>query len=560
MPLPDSSRKLVAQKLEQRQNALGTAMAYSAEEHGGYLRATVPEIVSRISAGDWKCAAVLEAYIARAAKAHDATNAITEVMFDAARERARSLDAAFAKTGQVVGPLHGVPMTVKDTFDVAGYDTTLGFTRWIGAPASKNANAVDLLLNAGVIIFAKTNVPQTLLSFECCNPLWGRTTNPYSDKYTSGGSSGGEAALLAMNGSTLGLGTDIGGSLRLPAAFSGVYSLKPSYGRVAYGGAKSSFGGMESVRTIAGPMGRTVDDLVLLSKILFGRPIVDREVVPLPYRDVVLPAKLKFGYYIDDGFVRASPACTRAITRSVDALRSAGHECIELEWPFNSGPAQLFSALTCADGYRTLFTPVGPDPIDDSVSVLRMLPKLPGIIRSTLAWVVGSVLGDPHFAQFIRGGRERSVFELYQLVDEREEFSRRLHVDIFDAFGLDAIISPVLALPGVQHHAAKDIASLSIPCMVYNLADCPAGVVPVTRVDEKLDALPEGYWPTGAGSKLLGKKCTELYDSKKMDGLPVSIQIAGRRWEDEKVLAMMSVLDVALGVRGFSPGEGDFSA
>ncbi|EJD50428.1 amidase [Auricularia subglabra TFB-10046 SS5] len=540
-------------------NALGTANAYSAEEHAGYLRAAASEIVSRISAREWKAEVVLEAYIARAVDAHGATNAITEVMFDEARERARRLDAEFAKTGQVVGPLHGVPMTVKDTFDVTGYDTTLGFTRWIGNPAAKNANAVDLLLDAGAVIFAKTNVPQTLLSFECCNPLWGRTTNPYSDKYTSGGSSGGEAVLLAMNGSTLGLGTDIGGSLRLPAAFSGVYSLKPCHGRVAYGGAKSSFGGMESVRTVAGPMGRTVDDLILLSRILFGRPSVDRDVVPLPFRDVALPAKLKFGYYVDDGFVKASPACVRAITRTVDALRSVGHECVELEWPFNSEPAQLFSALTCADGYHTLFSPVGPDPVEDSVSVLRMLPKLPGVVRSALAWIVASVLGDAHFAQFIRGGRTRSVFELYQLVDRRDEFSHRLHIEIFDALGLDAIISPVLALPGVQHHAAKDIASLSIPCMIYNLADCPAGVVPVTRVDAKLDALPDGYWSTGTGSKLLGKACTQLYDAKKMEGLPVSIQIAGRKWEDEKVLAMMRAVDDALGKRGFSPQEGKFS-
>ena len=97
---------------------------------------------------------------------------------------------------------------------------------------------MEQLLAAGAVLYVKTNIPQTMFTFECSNPVWGRTTNPYNDKYTCGGSSGGEGALLAMNGSALGIGSDIGGSLRIPAAYCGIFSLKPASGRVSYGGAR----------------------------------------------------------------------------------------------------------------------------------------------------------------------------------------------------------------------------------------------------------------------------------------------------------------------------------
>jgi Asp-tRNA(Asn)/Glu-tRNA(Gln) amidotransferase A subunit family amidase len=122
--------------------------------------------------------------------------------------------------------------------EVVGYDASVGFTQWANKPSTKNADIVDLFLAAGAIPFVKTNVPQTMLAFECSNPLWGRTVNPHASAYTSGGSSGGEAALLAMSGSALGFGSDIGGSLRIPTSYCGIYALKPGHGRVSTNGGK----------------------------------------------------------------------------------------------------------------------------------------------------------------------------------------------------------------------------------------------------------------------------------------------------------------------------------
>ena len=193
-------------------------------------------------------------------------------MFKEARHQARELDKEFQSSKTLRGPLHGVPLSIKDQrklcllpsvaimtpiyviVDVAGFDSSVGYSQWTNRPASEDAKVrcllpvvgggfyldarflwqvVALLRSAGGIPIMKTNVPQTMLVFECSNPVWGCTTNPWNERYTHGGSSGGEGALLAMDGSVIGVGTDIGGSLRIPAAYCGIYSLKPSPGRIS---------------------------------------------------------------------------------------------------------------------------------------------------------------------------------------------------------------------------------------------------------------------------------------------------------------------------------------
>ncbi|KAI0731184.1 amidase signature domain-containing protein [Earliella scabrosa] len=206
-----------------------------------YLRATAPEIVQRISDGEWTASAVLEAYIARAVLAQDATNCLTEVLFAQAREEARALDEEFASTRKVRGPLHGVPVSFKDQYDIKGVDSTVGFSAWADNPSSADSHVVALIRAAGGVPIAKTNLSQTMFFFECSNPVWGRTLNPYSKSYSCGGSSGGEGALLAMDGAALGWGSDIGGSLRIPATSCGIYSLKPGWARISVAGVQGVF-------------------------------------------------------------------------------------------------------------------------------------------------------------------------------------------------------------------------------------------------------------------------------------------------------------------------------
>lgn len=148
-----------------------------------------------------------------------------------ALEKAKSHDEYQRNNSTTLGPLHGVPFTLKDSFDVEKYDSCLGISTRVNIPAEKSSVLYETLTRLGGILLAKTNVPQTLFSFECNNPIFGKTHNPFVKGYTCGGSSGGEAAALARNASPIGFGSDIGGSLRIPAGWSGIYSLKPTKGR-----------------------------------------------------------------------------------------------------------------------------------------------------------------------------------------------------------------------------------------------------------------------------------------------------------------------------------------
>jgi Asp-tRNA(Asn)/Glu-tRNA(Gln) amidotransferase A subunit family amidase len=159
-----------------------------------------------------------------------------------ALEKAKSHDEFQKRNSTTLGPLHGIPFTLKDTFDVESYDTCLGITTRADQPAQTSSILYSTLTRHGGILLAKTNVPQTLLSFECNNPVFGVTQNPFVKGYTCGGSSGGEAVVLAKNASAFGFGSDIGGSLRIPTGWCGVYALKPTRGRFpTRGHACSSF-------------------------------------------------------------------------------------------------------------------------------------------------------------------------------------------------------------------------------------------------------------------------------------------------------------------------------
>ncbi|RDX54272.1 amidase signature enzyme [Lentinus brumalis] len=539
--------------------------AYPAEV---YLRATAREIVERIYKRDWTASDVLEAYIARATLAQDITNCLTEVMFCEARAQAKALDAEFASTGSLRGPLHGVPVSFKDVFDVQGHDTTMGFSSRAHQPRFEDAKVVALVREAGGIPIAKTNVAQLVFFFECVNPVWGRSLNPYTRAYTCGGTSGGEAALLAMDGVPLGWGTDIGGSLRIPASFCGIYSLKPGYGRISLTGSPGTFDGLEAIRTVAGPMGRSVDDVELGARLVFGKQGTEYDPAPLPYRDPDMPNRLRFGFYISDNYVKPSPASQRAVLEAVDALRRAGHECIEFTVPQAHRAMEIFIGLTAADGYKTLTADLGSDPVEPGVSSLLLGPWLYGWVRNSVAWVMSKFFKDEKLAGTIRAASHKTVHEFHKLVQERDSYARMFYREVWDKHGFDGIVAPVLALPALPHGSNQYLSALACATLLYNVVDSPVGVLPVTRVRATSDAATTEWTDPrvgpGHGSPVLegllyGKPDERgvgrggFYDAEKMAGLPVGVQVVGRRWEEEKVVEMMKVVDRALGPRGFGP-------
>ncbi|KAH9890395.1 amidase signature domain-containing protein [Cubamyces lactineus] len=447
---------VTCRKQTQRDDAIRVARADIPQECFGahaepYLRATAQDIVERISKGEWTASEVLDAYISRAIHAQDVTNCLTEVLFAEARAQAKALDAEFAQTGKVRGPLHGVPVTFKDTFDIKGHDTTLGFSSHAVDPRPEDALVVLLVRDAGGIPICKTNLSQLIFFFECSNPIWGRTLNPYSKSYSSGGTSGGEAALLAMDGAVSAGGpTSAARSVQssgcitpqIPASFCGIYSLKPGWSRISMTGMQGTWPGFEGIRTVAGPMGRSVDDIELAARLVFGKQGTEYDPAPLPYRAPEMPKKLRFGFYLSDNFVKPSPACQCAVLETVEALRKAGHECLEFELPEGSDPLlarllapvrradvlrwatptsakramEIFIGITAADKYKTLSADLGNDPLEPGVTPLVVGPRLPGWFRNSVAWLLGKLYKDEVFPGTMCAACEKPVVEYHRWV------------------------------------------------------------------------------------------------------------------------------------------------
>jgi amidase len=215
------------------------------------------------------CLELLDFFLDRAGRYNPALNAVVAWQVEPARDRARAADAALAR-GEVWGPLHGVPMTVKESFNVAGLPTTWGNPPWKDKIAVDNAVLVDRLLAAGAVIYGKTNVPLMLQDSQSYNEVYGTTNNPWDAARGPGGSSGGEAAALAAGLSALGAGSDIAGSLRNPAHYCGIYAHKPSWGLIPTRGHSPTGALTPTDISVVGPMARHAEDLALAMHVLAG--------------------------------------------------------------------------------------------------------------------------------------------------------------------------------------------------------------------------------------------------------------------------------------------------
>src|SRR5437773_9831396 len=220
------------------------------------------------------CLELLDLYLARGDKYGPAVNAIVVRDVDGARRRARAADRALAKR-DVWGPLHGVPMTIKESYDVAGLPTTWGVPAYKDRIATKNALAVDRLLGAGVVLFGKTNVPLYRGDWQSFNAIYGTTNNPWDVSRAPGGSSGGSAAALAGGLSGLGAGSDIGSSIRNPAHFCGVFGHKPTWGIVPRAGQALPWQGAPVDIDVVGPLARSTGDLTLALSVMAGPEAID---------------------------------------------------------------------------------------------------------------------------------------------------------------------------------------------------------------------------------------------------------------------------------------------
>ncbi|TFK29470.1 general amidase [Coprinopsis marcescibilis] len=501
----------------------------------------VEALLKKIREGEWSAVEVTLAYSKRAMVAHQLVNCLTEIFIEEALKRAQALDDHLKRTGQVVGPLHGLPVSLKDQVNLKGIESTMGYASWIGDYPERNAVLADILESLGAVFYVKTNVAQTLMWVETYNHIFGRTVNPHNRSLTSGGSSGGEGALVAMLGSPLGIGSDVGGSIRIPAGFCGVYGLRPSYSRVPYSNCRNSLEGQDSVLSVMGPIAPSISAIKLfMQSIMSKNPwLKDPLVIRKPWNEGEYHLaehghgrSLCFAILWDDGIVVPHPPVKRALEDVKSALIAAGHNVVDWKpikhFEICQTILDIFNAGATED-YATVCSATG-EPVIGSmgleVETEDDTPKeVPGI----------------------------SAYELWQVQKTRRDL-RQEYMDWWNSSEdwartgtgrpVDAIISPLAPYAAPPHGGN----TYPLYTAVWNALDYSALVIPVTNVHPVKDARV-------ARQEFLNdldRMNHEAYHPQVFKDAPVAIQVVGRTLEEEAVIGMGEIVDKALDVQNSS--------
>lgn len=520
-------------------------METSASETLIQLSAT--ELAKMIASGDISSAEAVEAHIERIEHVNPALNAVVVKRYDAARAEAKEADARRAR-GETLAPLHGVPITIKESLDLVGTSSTFGLPARANHRAEQDDLYVARLREAGAIILGKTNVAQLLLYFESDNPVYGRSNNPWNLNRTPGGSSGGQAAIIAAGGSPMGLGTDIGGSLRIPATFCGIASLKPTAGRTPDAGRCSVPIGQRAIVSQVGVLARTVADVALGTELVNGgRNPATEPPMPLGDPGTVDVSRLRIAYYTEDGTFQTAPTAQRAVLEAADILKRLGAQVTAWTPPDVSSAVDLFFGILSADGARGLTRALGRDKRDPRIASLAFMA---GRSRATLAILSGllTLLGQPGMAGSIRSFGHHDTHHYWQLVEAQMHYQRRFGeaLDHRDGGPFDVIVCPACPLPALTHGASRDVLTTGGCTILYNLLGYPAGVVPFTRVrsDEEGDRAP---------SRDMVEKTARRVE-RGSTGLPVGVQVVARPWREHVALAAMRALEEVASTHEDYPG------
>ncbi len=500
------------------------------------LRNSASEMARQIASGQLSSVELVDAHILRIEKVNSRLNAVVVPRFDQARQEALAADEA-VRSGQPLGPLHGVPITIKECFHLAGTAATEGIQRFAGEIMTRDSPLVERLHSAGAIVLGKTNLPQLMLMHECDNPLFGRTNNPWNVDRVPGGSSGGEAAIIAAGGSPLGLANDIGGSIRFPAHCCGVTGIKPTTLRLTNAGTRDNLRGMESIRPQPGPIARHVEDLYVALKVLttLNENEIDSQIAPVPLGNPadVDVSQLRIGVWTDDGCFSPSPAVVRGVEEAAAALRQLGAHVQSFQPPDMHEAVRLYFGLLSADGGADAARLIGSGPRDWRVKRLLLLARSPRLLRWLLAGGA-SLVGQRRTAALLRMVGRRSADGYWQLSLARAAYAERFFA-AWSAARLDALLCPPHALPALRHGDTAHLALAGSYLYWANVLGVPAGVVPVTRVlaNEQAGRIP---------SRDVVLRAAGEVDASSF-GLPIGVQVAARPWREDVALAVMQALE-----------------
>ncbi len=495
-------------------------------------RLSATAMATKIASGEISSLELVNAHIERIEQVNPALNAMVFKTHDRARTEAMAADAARLRK-QSSGIFHGVPITIKECLDVAGTPSTFGLKWRADIHAEHDDIYVGEMRKAGAVILGKTNVAQCLLYYESDNPLYGRSNNPWNLERTCGGSSGGEAAIIAAGGSPLGLGTDIGGSCRVPAAFCGVVGFKPTDGRVPDTGLYSLPIGQRAVVSQVGVLARHVEDVANALSTINQSNFEPGLALP-DYRQTDI-AKLRIAVYHDDRSFAVAPAVARAVKQAAALLRANGAELIEWQPPDVPEAVHLYFALLSADrgvGFKQALRGERADPRLKTMMQLSSMPAATrflarGLLRATGQKTLSDFLG--HF------GYSR-VSDHWQWVEAQMQYRKKIAAQL-EQNKIDAILCPPCALPALTHGASQDLGVMGAYGMLWNLLGYPAGVVPVTRVKTEEES-------TRNPSRDIVEKAAGKVE-KGSAGLPIGVQVVARPWREHIALAVMNAVEQA---------------
>ncbi|KAK0515032.1 hypothetical protein JMJ35_002411 [Cladonia borealis] len=488
---------------------------------------TAQQLAQKLADRTYTATEVTRAFCHRATIAHQLVNCLSEVLFDSALKRAGELDSYIATYRKPVGPLHGLPISLKDQFRIEGAETSVGYVGWLGKPetAETESEIVRMLIKSGAVVHAKTNVPTGLMAIETNNNIVGYTWNAFNRHLSSGGSSGGEASLIAMKGSLIGLGTDIGASIRLPASANGLYGLKPSSGRLPYKGVANTMEGQNIVESVVGPIAHRPSDLQLMMETLLSSKPWERDpcVLPLPWREIeqveigrrARTSGLCFGVMRWDGMVMPHPPILQAIDKIVTRLRENGHEVVEWMPPSHAEAFEILFQVFTADGGAEIHKTLALSNEPPVPQVAMSYGTEPGSLPTTSI--------TEYWALQLRKRSFQERYASYWQSTASTTSSGRV---------VDAVIMPVAPSASVKPGQGRYFGYTG----VANVLDYSAVTIPVGMVNKESDFSVE--WRGHVPVSDMDREIWESFDPGDFHGAPVAIQLLGRRLEEEKLLAI----------------------
>jgi len=531
-------------KLKERNAKTLTVPEVEREKQEYILSLQVFQLAEAIKSGKVTSVEATATYIQRAYDIGRKLKLTAEEPFEEALLLAEQRDKQLAENPSSCGVLHGVPISVKDHIGQVGCCSSAGVVWRCNIPDQCDALVLSLLKSEGAVPFVRSNVPQIMIWIESANFIYGCAENPWNRKVTTGGSSGGESGLIASRSSPLGIGSDIGGSIRFPAAFCGIYAFKPTPCRISQKGVHTANCWGKSflhlgIESSLGPLGRCVEDLNLFLKAVWKEEHwkQDPSVPPLVfnqslYERTVENKKLRIGYFYDLEIFESAPVIKKALKECKQKLEEQGHELVEFKVPDIFEALEIYLGMYNANGCRPLLDSLkGESP--------KEFYRLPIFVNSysTLKSLILKFLEltkNKAMHSFLKTKQHLSSSEYIELDRKLKNYAERF-TNYWKDLELDAVISPCYGTLAPPHGKAVDVMPGLAYCILWNVVSYPSGIVPVA-----LASTEDAYYESSIKDIPSSRAKKVMQESA---GLPVAIQVSALPFKDELLLGVMKKIE-----------------